>query len=157
MSRNCYSVDTLHTLEGSNILCTKVEDFLFILSSLRASLLFSSLSLCFPLSSLVPYSPSLSLSPSPLSSPSFHPLFLFLFAFLPHVLRPTSPNLPSCLPQVVGTVVDLFDTLEFINNTSPQDEAALHLLSFGQVRLQRGLDMTFAGNIGRCEQDESVI
>ena len=75
---------------------------------------------------------------------------LFLFASLPHVLLLPISLLPSF--QVVGTVVDLFGTLEFINNTAPQDEAALHLRSFGQVRLQRGLDMTFAGNIGRCGQ-----
>ena len=66
----------------------------------------------------------------------------------------TTTQLPSSpFLQVVGTVVDLFGALEFINNTTPQDEAALHLLSFGQVRLQRGLDMLFAGNVGRCGQE----
>ena len=54
-------------------------------------------------------------------------------------------------------MVDLFGTLEFINNTAPQDEAALHLLSFGQVRLRRGLDMTFVGNVGRCEQEFDAV
>ena len=92
------------------------------------------------LSSFVPHSPPLSLSSLPFSFPHVLLLPFSLLAF----------------SQVVGTVVDLFGTLEFINNTSPQDEAALHLLSFGQVRLQRGLDMTFAGNIGRCGQECNI-
>jgi len=39
--------------------------------------------------------------------------------------------------------------MEFINNTVTEDEAALHILSFGQIRLQKGLDITFMGNVGR--------
>ena len=59
--------------------------------------------------------------------------------------------------QVVGTVVDLFGTLEFINNTAPQDEAVLRLLSFGQVRLRRGLNVTFIGNVGRCGRECDAV
>ena len=54
----------------------------------------------------------------------------------------------SVLFQIVGSVVDFHDELSFINN-SVQDSAQLSLLSFGQVRLMHGLNMTFQGNTGR--------
>ena len=50
--------------------------------------------------------------------------------------------------QIVGAVVDVYDEVSFVNNTVP-DLAQLYLLSFGQVRLKPGLNMTFQGNSGR--------
>ena len=55
-----------------------------------------------------------------------------------------------CVRQVVGAIVYLSGELEFINNTaSAGDVSALHMLSFGQVVLSRGLTVNFHRNSGR--------
>ncbi len=52
------------------------------------------------------------------------------------------------LLQIVGSLVDFFGDLSFINNTDTV-EGALSLLSFGQMRVNRGLHINFNGNKGR--------
>ena len=55
----------------------------------------------------------------------------------------------SVLPsQVVGALVYLSGELQFLNN-SGGDESALHMLSFAQIVLSRGLFINFEGNTGR--------
>ena len=50
--------------------------------------------------------------------------------------------------QVVGALVYLSGELNFVNNSGGED-SALHLLSFAQVVLSRGLQINFEGNSGR--------
>ncbi|XP_064396716.1 uncharacterized protein LOC135343670 isoform X3 [Halichondria panicea] len=50
--------------------------------------------------------------------------------------------------RIVGSLVDFFGDLSFINNTDTV-EGALSLLSFGQMRVNRGLHINFNGNKGR--------
>ena len=52
--------------------------------------------------------------------------------------------------QVVGALVHLSGELQFISNTGGE-ESALHLLSFAQLVLNRGLNITFEGNSGRFD------
>lgn len=51
--------------------------------------------------------------------------------------------------QIVGAVVDIHGELSFEDNIV-QDLAQLYILSFGQVLLQSGVNITFKGNRGRC-------
>ena len=50
--------------------------------------------------------------------------------------------------QVVGALVYLSGELYFLNN-SGGEESALHMLSFAQIVLSRGLYVNFEGNSGR--------
>ena len=50
--------------------------------------------------------------------------------------------------QIVGSLVDFQGHLRFINN-SAIGEGALSLLSFGQMRMNKGLSIDFDGNTGR--------
>ena len=50
--------------------------------------------------------------------------------------------------QVVGALLYLSGELHFLNN-SGGEESALHILSFAQVVLSRGLYVNFEGNSGR--------
>ena len=50
--------------------------------------------------------------------------------------------------QVVGALVYLSGELHFLNN-SGGEESALHMLSFAQIVLSRGLYVNFEGNSGR--------
>ncbi len=51
--------------------------------------------------------------------------------------------------QIIGSLVDFEGELSFINNTA-FEEGALSLLSYGQIRVHRGLSLNFIGNNGRC-------
>ncbi len=61
------------------------------------------------------------------------------------------PVTRNCLTQfqIVASVVDLDGELSFVNNSVEGESAAIHLLSFGQIRLNKGLNMTFDSNTGR--------
>ena len=48
----------------------------------------------------------------------------------------------------MGSLVELYGTMDFIDNTTP-DGSALYLISFGQILLRKGLKMKFFGNKGR--------
>ena len=50
--------------------------------------------------------------------------------------------------QAVGALMYLSGELHFVNN-SGGDESALHMLSFAQAVLSRGLFINFEGNTGR--------
>ena len=50
--------------------------------------------------------------------------------------------------QIVASLVDFEGRLKFWNN-SANKEGTLHLLSFGQMRLQKGTHFAFEGNVGR--------
>lgn len=51
--------------------------------------------------------------------------------------------------QIIGSLVELLGDMYFANNTVKGDSAALQLLSFAQVRLHHGLNMTFENNVGK--------
>ena len=51
--------------------------------------------------------------------------------------------------QIIASVVDFGGKVSFVNNSVGSESAAVHLLSFGQIRLESGLNMTFDGNTGR--------
>ena len=55
-----------------------------------------------------------------------------------------------CNVQITGSLVDIQGSMDFINNIAENDEGALTLLSFGQIRLARGVRINFEGNVGRC-------
>lgn len=54
----------------------------------------------------------------------------------------------SLLFQIVGSLVDFEGEIGFWNNSANR-EGVLHLLSFGQMRLQQGTRFVFKGNVGR--------
>ena len=52
--------------------------------------------------------------------------------------------------QVISAVVTVNGTVNFVgNNAKAHGGAALHISSFGQLRMQRGSNMSFVNNIGR--------
>ena len=53
--------------------------------------------------------------------------------------------------QIVSSLVRVSGELHFVNN-SGGDESALHMLSFAQAVLSRGLIMSFEGNTGRSAE-----
>ena len=50
--------------------------------------------------------------------------------------------------QIVGSMVDFSDEATFVNNTDLV-EGSLSILSFGQLRINKGLHLVFTGNTGR--------
>ena len=53
--------------------------------------------------------------------------------------------------QAVGALIHLSGELQFVNN-SGGEECALHMQSFAQVVLKKGLRILFEGNSGRSGQ-----
>ena len=59
-----------------------------------------------------------------------------------------SYNFSNFYIQIVGSLVDFSNEVVFVNNTD-MVEGSLSILSFGQLRIRKGLRMTFTGNTGR--------
>lgn len=57
--------------------------------------------------------------------------------------------------QIVGSLVDFRGQMSFINN-SATGEGALSLLSFGQIRMNKGLSINFEGNSGRYVHEVGI-
>ena len=55
-----------------------------------------------------------------------------------------------CIMQIIGSLVEFSGSMQFIDSADGStDSVALHLLSFAQVRLRSGLQMTFSQNKGK--------
>lgn len=57
--------------------------------------------------------------------------------------------------QVVGALVYLSGELQFLNN-SGGEESAVHMLSFAQAVLGKGLYINFEGNTGRSVSNQTT-